>query len=80
MTITIRTHGDVTETVEVEPLVLVREGDATGEAIARGHAGDCARKLAGEHLEFEGVRATVTADRSRSLRCDWCYREPYPVR
>lgn len=62
------------------PLVIVREGDAYGPAIAAGHSNGCAAELAREHEAHGGGRATVTRDTSRAAMCDWCYRSAYPAR
>lgn len=59
-------------------LVLVREttgnNSGLGSAIAAGHRGQCARKLADEHERYEGARAIPTTDPSRATNCNWCYR------
>lgn len=53
-------------------LVLVRESN--GRAVAAGHRGACARKLADEHQRYEGTSAVSTSDPSRAATCAWCYR------
>lgn len=59
-------------------LTIVRQTTAQGgfgDAVAAGHAGQCASKLADEHERYGHGPAVATSDPSRAQVCDWCHRD-----